>query len=144
VAIDGGVADGRLALVGSTVAVNGSKKQPPIQLRLWSGPGVVVARTDGFFAVREAQCNATFYPLTLPDRAVLTEAMTRILGAPPSNAAKAVKKDGKPDKRFAPLWTLSEGSGPPLTVSGIAMRGNQYMPGNRVFMAVRPAPGAAR
>ena len=53
---------------------------------------MVTAQTDGFFAVREAQCNITFYPTTLPDRDSLNAALTSALGAGPGNAAEAVKR----------------------------------------------------
>ncbi len=143
-AIDSAVAEGKLRLAGSTVTVNGSKKRPPVQVRLWSGPGVVVAWSDGFFAMREAQCNATFHPITLPTDESVAEALAKVLGGAPINAGEAVKKNGKPDKGFVPRWTWSEGSNAPVTVNGFAMRGNRYAPGDKVLMAARPVSEPAR
>ncbi len=142
-AIDTAVADGRLPLVATVFNVAATKKRPAFQLRLWSGPGVVVTRTDGFYAVPEAQCNATFHILTVPTNAALTEGMTKVLGAPPYNIAEAVKKNGKPDKRFVPLWTRSEGSNPPVVINGIAMRGGRFTI-DQVLMAARPVATAVR
>jgi len=141
-AIDSAVADGRLALAGTNFTVTATKKRPELKLRLWSGPGIVVARTDGFYAVREAQCSASFHPLTHPTSAALTEGMTKVLG-PPSNAAEAVRKNGKRAKRFVPLWNWSEGSSPPVIVNGIAMRGGRFS-ADSVLMAARAAATAVR
>lgn len=141
-AIDAAVADGRLALVGTNFTVTATKKRPELKLRLWSGPGIVIARTDGFRDVPEAQCSASFHPLTHPTSAALTEGMTAVLGAP-SNAAEAVKENGKRAKRYVPLWTLSDGAGAPVIVNGISMRGGRFT-ADSVLMAARAAATAVR
>jgi hypothetical protein len=139
-AIDAAVAAGKLALVGTNFTVIATRKRPELKLRLWSGPGIVIARTDGFPDVPEAQCSASFHPLTHPTSLALTEGMTKVLGAP-SNASEAIRKNGKRAKRFVPLWTLSDGSGAPVIVNGIAMRGGRFT-ANSVLMAARAAATA--
>ncbi|MET1110524.1 MAG: hypothetical protein ABWX67_03255 [Allosphingosinicella sp.] len=141
-AIDAAVADGRLALVGINFTVTATKKRPELKLRLWRGPGIVIARTDGFSDVREAQCSASFHPLTHPTSMALTEGMTKVLGAP-SNAAEATGKNGKRAKRYVPIWTLSDGAGAPVIVNGIAMRGGRFT-ADSVLMAARAAATAVR
>ena len=133
-AIDAAAAAASPALTAAPMKVSAGKNKPEIQLHLWRGPGVVVAQTDGFFAVQDAQCNITFYPTALPDRSSLATALGAAIGTEPSNAADAVKK-GKPNKHYLPIWVV--GTAPPRRVSAVAMRGNQYTPGDRVLFAAR-------
>lgn len=138
--IDAAMASGRLPLVRTTFRAAATRKDPAYSLPLWSGPGVVVARTDGFPSVPEAQCNATFLPLTAPRDSELVDAMTAALAAPPSNVAEAVKRNGKRNKHFSPRWVIAGESGAPLVVTAVAMRANRFTPGDHVLIAVRPAP----
>jgi hypothetical protein len=109
------------------------KKAPPIKLDIWSGDGLVVARTAGFFAAPVAQCNAIFYVNSLPDAESVTAAVSALVGSPPTNAADATKKNGKPNKSYEPEWAVTGGQ---IIVAHVA-KGNQYMPGNRVHLAIR-------
>lgn len=97
-AIDAAAAAVSPALTAAPMKVSAGKNKPEIQLHLWRGPGIVVAQTDGFFAVREAQCNITFYPTALPDAASLATALGAAIGTGPTNAAEAVKGNGKPTR----------------------------------------------
>ena len=136
-AIDAAAAASSPALTAEPVKVKAGKDKPELQLHLWRGPGMVVAQTDGFFAVKEAQCNVTFYPIALPDSAALAASLGTAIGTGPSNAAQAVKGNGKPNKNYVPVWTVGPAAGPSRRVTAIAMRGNQYMVGNRVLFAAR-------
>ena len=59
------------------------RNAPPIELGIWRGEGMVLARTDGFFAAPSAQCNATYYVNNLPDRDAVFAALTARLGMEP-------------------------------------------------------------
>ena len=138
--IDAAVASGRLQLVGSTFSVPATRKRPAYAIRFWSAPGVVVARTDGFPLVKEAQCNATFNPPGGPRNAELADAVTDVLAAPPANAAEAVKRNGKRNKDFTPRWVVAGEEGKPRVVTAVAMRANRFNPADHVLIAVRPDP----
>ena len=135
-AIAAAIAEGKLELTPTPAVLAATKKQPEVTLGVWRGPGMVAAQTSGFRVVPEGQCNITFYPAELPDRAVLAEALSALVGSAPENAAEAVKKNGEPNKRFAPRWSLARAEGAPLRVNAIVMRGHQYMPGDRVLVAL--------
>jgi hypothetical protein len=115
--------------------VAGTKKDPPLELAIWHGAGVVVAVTDGFFVAPQAQCNAVFYVNDLPEQAKLIAAMQDKYGAP-VNAAEAVDKKGKARKYFIPEWSTTVG-GKAFLVSATNMGSSTYMPGNRVHLAAR-------
>jgi hypothetical protein len=136
-AIEAAAASASPALTAAPMKVKAGKDKPDIQLRLWRGPGIVVAQADGFFAVPEAQCNITFYPTALPDAAVLATALGAAIGTGPSNAAEAVKGNGKPNKNYVPVWVVGTAPAPSRRVSAVAMHGNQYTPGDRVLFAAR-------
>ena len=138
--IDAAVASGRLQLVGSTFKVPATKKKPAYSIRFWTAPGVVVARTDGFPEVEEAQCNATFNPPAGPRNAELADAVTAVLAAPPANASEAVKKNGKRNKGFTPRWIVAGQPGESKVVTAVAMRANRFTPGDHVLIAIRPEP----
>ncbi|HEX8481889.1 MAG TPA: hypothetical protein VF650_08310 [Allosphingosinicella sp.] len=148
--LDGGGSENGLAraakaadLFANPHVVPGSKKTGPITLEVWNGEGIAVSRTDGFFAARPAQCNATFYVSTLPDRTAVTSALSAAIGAEPSNLASAVDKKGKAKNDFTPEWTASGASGPTI-VTAMVGKGSRYMPGNRVQISVRAAKKPAR
>ena len=130
------IASDALDLEATPVTLQGTKKSPPVQLHLWRGPGFVAAYTEGFRVVSTEQCNVTFYPTQLPDRAALAEAMSGVVGSQPLNAAEAVKKNGQPNKYYAPRWTYSGKAGAPLKINAIAMKDSRYMPGDRVLLAL--------
>jgi hypothetical protein len=131
-------------LRSAPVTVKDGKKEPYVEIRLWRGPGVVVAQTDGFRSVPQAQCSATFYPVTMPNRAALTDALAAAIGALPGNAAEATKRNGKPDKSYVPLWTVAQGSNPARTVNAISMKAAQHTPISTILIAVRDGQGATR
>lgn len=115
--------------------VAGTKKDPPIELAIWHGPGLVLAITDGFFVAPQKQCNAVFYVNNLPDQARLIAAMQSKFGTP-ANVADAVDKKGKPRKYFTPEWSVTS-DGDTFVVSAANMGSSTYMPGNRVHLAAR-------
>jgi hypothetical protein len=131
-------------LRSAPVRVKDGKKEPYVELRLWRGPGVVIAQTDGFRSVPEAQCNATFYPVTMPNRAALTSALAAAIGAPPGNLAEATKRNGKPQKRYVPLWTIKQGSNPARTVNAIPMPVSRFTLIPTILIAVREGRGMTR
>lgn len=114
----------------------GGKKTAPVTLDLWSGQGLVVSRSEGNDAIPTAQCNATFYVSTLPDRQKVTDAISAEVGLPPSNLAAAIDKKGKPKKFFNPAWTMA-GPADARIVTAFVDKGNHYMPGNRVQISIR-------
>ena len=138
--IDAAVASGRLKLVGSTFTVPATRKKPGYAIRFWTGPGVVVARTDGFPLVKEAQCNATFNPVAGPRNDALAEAVTAVLATPPANVSEAVKRNGKRNKDFTPRWIVAGEAGESRVVTAVAMRANRFSPGDHVLIAARPEP----
>ena len=125
-----------LGLAADPLTVPVGKKAPPVVLNIHRAPGLVVSQTGGFFAAKVAQCNVTFYVNALPDRADMAAAVTAALGTSPANAASATKKNGTPNKNYEPEWATSFG-GTPQVVAAHVGKGSQYMPGNRVQIAVR-------
>jgi hypothetical protein len=136
-AISAAVASGSLKLESVPVMLAAGKKSPAVAIPMWRGPGLVAAHTAGFASVREAQCNITFYPSALPDRSALAEAVSAAVGSAPVNAAEAIKKNGKPDKYYSPRWSFASGADA-FRVNAIVMKGNRYLPGDRVLIALRP------
>jgi hypothetical protein len=129
-------------LKANPIQVAGNKKEGPATIDLWTGEGLVVSRTDGSYAAPVAQCNATFYVATLPDRQSVTDALSAAMASPPSNLAAAVDKKGKPRKYFVPEWRAVAPGG--QVVTAFVAKGNRYMPGNRVQISIwapkKPAP----
>jgi hypothetical protein len=123
-------------LQANPIELAGTKKSGPVSVNLWSGSGLVVSQTEGFYAAPVAQCNTTFYVATLPDKQALTDALAAVVGSPPSNLAAAVDKKGKPRKYFDPEWTVTGPAGARIVTAFVA-KGNRYMPGNRVQISIR-------
>ena len=123
-------------LAAEPFTIPAGKKAPPVTLNLWRGRGAVVSQSSGFFAAKDAQCNVTYYVRTLPDRAALTAALSEAMGAQPANAAKAIKKNGRPNNNYQPEWAATIGGAPAVVVAHVA-KGYQSMPGDRVQIAVR-------
>lgn len=119
------------------------KKVSPVVLNLWNGDGVILSESAGFFAARVAQCNASFYLPEPSSREDVTAALAGAIGSPPSNAAKAVDKKGKPKKYFSPEWTIDGPAGPRIVTLFVGL-GDERYPGHRVQMSVRAAKKAAR
>jgi hypothetical protein len=118
--------------------IPGSKKTGPVTLGVWTGEGVTVSQTSGFFAAPTAQCNATFYVRALPERQAVTDALAAVIGAAPSNLASATDKKGRPKKYYNPEWSLDAG-GEPRIVTVFVAKGYSGMPGDRVQISVRAA-----
>ena len=82
----------------------------PVDVGSWvSADAELTVGRDMFFA-KEPQCNLVVALPPAIDRAAAIAALSALLGAP-ANAAKATKKDGTPDKRWAPEW-LTSGAAP--------------------------------
>lgn len=114
-----------------------------IPLRVWTGEGLAVSRTDGFVGVRLAQCSATFYASTLPDRPAVMNALSEAIGAQPSNLAAATDKKGKPKNNYTPEWTVAGPSGPRI-VTALVVKNSQNVPGGRVQLSVRASRKPAK
>jgi len=138
-----GAAATTAGLTADPLTVPAGKKAPPLVLNMWRGEGLVVSQTGGFFAAPNAQCNAVFYVATLPAQQDVTDALGAALGSPPSNLAVATDKSGKPKKYYSPEWTLDGPDGGRI-VTAFVQKGDQYMPGNRVHIAVRAARKAGK
>jgi hypothetical protein len=106
---------------------------------VWTGQGVVVSQADAFLGNKAAQCNATFFVDALPAKDKVVEAMTAALGAPPTNADKAIDKKGRPAKWWDPQWTVTAPDGSPLTAVIFVAKGNEYMRGDRVQLSLYAA-----
>ncbi len=119
-------------LTANPYTIPATKKSGPIELGIWQGNGLVVSRTGGFFAAPSAQCNMTFYVNTLPDLPTTIAALNASLGSP-TNAADAVKKNGKPNKTYRANWVAANG----YLVDAQIIRGSQFMTGNRVQLISR-------
>lgn len=105
----------------------------PLVLDIWRGEGLVLSRTEGFFAAPNAQCNAVFYVNTLPERQAVVDAVSAALGAQPSNAAQATRRNGRPNRNYVPQWSI----GAARVVVAHVGRGTGYMPGDRVHLSIR-------
>jgi hypothetical protein len=130
-------------LTGTPSSFPTGKKSEPASLGVWTGPGTVVASSDRFFATQLPQCNVTYYVATLPERQGVADALAAAIGSPPTNAAEAVDKKGKPRKWWSPEWRLGA-PGSERIVSAHVTKGSQYMPGNRVQISVRAAKKAGK
>lgn len=127
-------------LQANPIEVAGTKKTGPVTIDLWNGEGLVVSRSEGHHTVPDAQCNATFYVSTLPDRQAVMDALSAVMGSTPSNLAAAVDKKGKPKKYFNPEW-MAAAPAEARIVTAFVAKGDRYMPGNRVQISIR-APKA--
>jgi hypothetical protein len=105
----------------------------PSVFDIWHGPGVVLARSERFFITQKAQCNAVFYVNTLPERQAVHEAVSAALGAPPSNAARATKRNGQPNRSFVPEWSVGTAQ---VAVAHVG-RSSPSLPGHRVQLSLR-------
>lgn len=123
--------------------IPGTKKSAPVTLGVWTGGGLTLSQTSGFFATRAAQCNATFYVRTLPERQAMTDALAAVIGAAPSNLGSATDKKGRPKKYYNPEWTL-DSAGEPRIVTAFVAKGYSGMPGDRVQISVRAAKKPGR
>jgi hypothetical protein len=129
---------------GAILPVSGGKDKPPAKLHIYNGPGAVVAQTDGFFAVPQAQCNVSFYVPALPDKAEMQEAVSALFATPPTNAADAVKKNGKPNKRYVPTWEVTDAKGNVRLITYSTLGSGFDAAGNRVMLVALFNPGATR
>lgn len=125
------------SLEAEPFTIAGTKKAPPLVLGIWRGQGIVLSRTDGFFAAPDAQCNTVFYVNVIPDRQSLTDALASSLGSAPTNVAKAMKKNGKPNNGYVPEWSVLSGTGTKQVIAAYVSKGSPYAPGNRVQIAIR-------
>jgi hypothetical protein len=126
----------RLGAVHHTIPAG--KKAAPVTLGVWTGDGLTLSQTSGFFATPAVQCNATFYVRSLPERQAVTDALAAAIGAQPSNLASATDKKGRPKKHYHPEWTLDP-AGEPRVVTAFVAKGYSGMPGDRVQISVRAA-----
>lgn len=130
-------------LIGTPSSFPTGKKSPPASLGVWTGAGTVVASSERFFATQAAQCNVTYYVRTLPDRQAVADALAAAIGSPPTNAAEAVDKKGKPRKWWSPEWRLGA-PGSERIVTAHVVKGDRSMPGDRVQISVRAARKAGK
>lgn len=120
-----------------------TKKAAPVTLGVWTGDGLTLSQTSGFFAVPTPQCNATFYVRALPERQAVTDALAAVIGAAPSNLASALDKKGRLKKFYNPIWSLDSGAEPRIVTAFVA-KGYSGMPGDRVQISVRAAKKSGR
>ena len=119
-----------------------TKKAAPVTLGVWTGDGLVLSQTSGFFAAPNAQCNATFYVRTLPERQAVTDALAAVIGRAPSNLASATDKRGRPKKFYNPEWLSAVGE--PRIITAFVAKGYSGMPGDRVQISIRAAKKSGR
>jgi hypothetical protein len=105
----------------------------PMVLDIWHAPGIVLSRSDRFLVTQKAQCNTVFYVNALPEAQAIHEAVSAALGAQPSNAARATKRNGRPNPSFVPEWSLGAGQ---LAVAHVS-RNSRSLPGHRVQLSLR-------
>jgi hypothetical protein len=123
--------------------IPGGKKTAPVTLGVWTGEGLTLSQTSGFFAAPTVQCNATFYVRALPERQAVADALAAAIGAAPSNLASATDKKGRLKKFYNPEWSLDSG-GEPRIVTAFIAKGYSGMPGDRVQISVRAARKSGR
>lgn len=107
--------------------------RPPMVLDIWHGPGVVLSRSDRFLVTQKAQCNIVFYVNSLPEPQTVQEAVSAALGAQPTNAARATKRNGRPNAGFVPEWSVGAGQ---IAVAHVS-RNSPSLPGHRVQLSLR-------
>ncbi|HYG48450.1 MAG TPA: hypothetical protein VD846_10985 [Allosphingosinicella sp.] len=131
-------------LTGKPFAVLNSRvnMNETVPVVVWTGDGLAAARTDGFLGVGEAQCSATFYVPTPPDKSAVTGALSEVLGVQPSNLSAATDKKGKPKSNYAPEWTMAGPSGP-LIVTAMVIKGIN-VPETQVQLSVRASKKPAK
>ena len=100
-------------LVAAPFTLPGSRKAPPVTLDLWTGPGLVVSRTDGFLGSRSRQCNATFYLPVLPPRDEHASAVAAALGRRRRTPTRRSGRTASPTNTGPP-----NGASPPPTDRG--------------------------
>jgi hypothetical protein len=121
------------APVGLTALPFVTGGRSPNLFDIWHGPGVVLGRSDSFYVTRKPQCNLVFYVNTLPEPQAVHEAVSSALGAPPSNAARATKRNGQPNRSFVPEWSVGTAQ---VAVAHVS-RSNRSLPGHRVHLSLR-------
>ncbi|HEX9946859.1 MAG TPA: hypothetical protein VGA98_04895 [Allosphingosinicella sp.] len=119
-----------------------TKKSAAVTLGVWTGGGLILSQTSGFFAAPNAQCNATFYVRSLPERQAVTDALAAVIGRPPSNLASATDKKGRLKKFYNPEW--SSQAGEPRIITAFVAKGYSGMPGDRVQISIRAARKSGR
>jgi len=107
--------------------------RPPLVLDVWHKPGLVLSRSERFFATQRAQCTTVFYVNTLPDRQAVQDAVSAIVGSQPTNAARAMRRNGRPNPRFVPEWR----NGTSQIVIASVGRDSQFIAGDRVQLSIR-------
>jgi hypothetical protein len=125
------VSTGPLALVQNDFKIpfTGPAFAKPVSR--WSGNGVsllVTHSTIGFtkgsgFKIEGPQCTLVFGEPSFQSDSLEAE-FTRVLGAAPNNAAKALK-NGKPNKSYSPrwLWTMADGTQQQIGYTLLRMNG---------------------
>jgi hypothetical protein len=96
--------------------------KPPVDIGGWYAGDAVVNVGSGLFFNKHAQCNLVGTPAG-GDFAALTAALGTRFGTP-VNAAKATKKDGKPNPSYAPEWEVALPQGGTTRVKAMQVYGN--------------------
>lgn len=94
----------------------------PVDLGGWYTRDAVVNVATGIFLNKHAQCNLIGVP-SGGDLAAIKAGLETQFGAP-ANAAKATKKDGKPNKSYVPEWEVVLPQGGTATVKAMQVYGN--------------------
>ena len=131
-------------LVYGPFTLPATKKAAEVVMPIWRIDGLVVSQTDGFFSAPTAQCNATFYIVSPPDRQAVQDAMSSVMGKPPLNIALATKKNGEPAKYYSPEWAVTGADASSWIASVTVSKDSPSLPGNRVQITLRASKQKAQ
>lgn len=90
--------------------------KPPVDIGGWNAPDATLRVANGIFFNRKPQCSLMFAPQGGADMAPIQAALTALLGMAPINAAKQFDKKGRPQKYYAPEWTVTSPAGKPAKI----------------------------
>lgn len=104
------------ALEYEAQTISAGNKESPYLVHKWTAPGITISQHGHFLNGFENQCNASFRVSSLPPPLEIASVLEKALGSQPTNRAEAFKKNGKPNKRFKPEWSIVDGNGKPIKI----------------------------
>jgi hypothetical protein len=93
----------------------------PVDIGGWNAPDATLRMANGIFFNKKPQCSLAFRPQETADIAAVQDAMSKLLGKAPENAAKQFDKSGKPKKYYTPQWSLLGPDGAAIKVFALPL-----------------------
>ena len=88
----------------------------PVDIGGYNSADAALRISSGIFFNKKPQCNLTFLPGPEAELAEIEAGLTDLLGAEPVNKEKQFKKNGKPQKNWAPEWIVTTATGDEVTI----------------------------